>query len=71
MSRRDHASPFSRRDVIGPALCVLGAACMLAGLAVDLGGGVSKALMLTAVVLFVPGAYVTLALVRRVAGPPN
>jgi len=44
---------------------------MLAGLSVDLGGTVSKALMLVAVVLFVPGAYVTLALVRRVAGPPN
>jgi len=44
---------------------------MLAGLSVDLGSGTSKALMLAAAVLFVPGAYATLALVRRVAGPPN
>jgi hypothetical protein len=71
VSRREHASPFRRRDLIGPALCLVGAVCMLAGLSVDLGGTVSKALMLVAVVLFVPGAYVTLALVRRVAGPPN
>ena len=71
MSRRDHAIPFRGRDAVGPALCALGAVCMLASLAVDLGGSLAKALMLAAVVLFLPGAYMTLALVRRVAGPPN
>ena len=71
MSRRDHAVPIRRRDTIGPALCVLGALCMLAGLSVGLGGSVSKGLMLVAVVLFVPGAYATLALVRRSGGSQN
>jgi Na+-translocating ferredoxin:NAD+ oxidoreductase RnfE subunit len=60
-----------RRDWIGPGLCVLGAACMLAALAVDLDSTAAKALMLAAAILFVPGAFVTLALVRHVAGPPN
>lgn len=60
-----------RRDYIGPALCALGAACMLAALAVNLDSTAAKALMAAAAVLFVPGAYVTLALVRRVAGPPR
>jgi hypothetical protein len=44
---------------------------MLAALAVDLDSTAAKALMAAAAALFVPGAYVTLALVRRVAGPPN
>ncbi len=60
-----------RRHWIGPGLCALGAACMLAALAVDLGSTAAKALMLAAAILFVPGAFVTLALVRHVAGPPN
>jgi hypothetical protein len=60
-----------RRDWIGPGLCVLGAVCMLAALAVDLDSTAAKALMLAAAILFVPGAFVTLALVRHVAGPPN
>ena len=60
-----------RRDYVGPVLCGLGAVCMLAALAVDLDSTAAKALMAAAAVLFVPGAYVTLALVRRVAGPPN
>jgi uncharacterized membrane protein YjjP (DUF1212 family) len=59
------------RDYVGPAMCALGALCMLAALAVDLGSSTAKALMATAAVLFVPGAYVTLALVRRIAGPPH
>jgi uncharacterized membrane protein YjjP (DUF1212 family) len=61
----------TRRDYLGPALCVLGALCMIAALAVDLDSTAAKALMAAAAVLFVPGAYVTLAMVRRVAGPPN
>ena len=44
---------------------------MLAALAVDLAGTAAKVLMASAALLFVPGAFVTLALVRRVAGPPN
>ena len=60
-----------RRDWVGPAMCALGAVCMLAALAVDLDSAAAKALMAAAAVLFVPGAYVTLALVRRMAGPPN
>jgi len=60
-----------RRDYVGPVLCALGAFCMLGAVAVDLDSTAAKALMAAAAVLFVPGAYVTLALVRRVAGPPN
>jgi hypothetical protein len=52
-------------------MCAAGALCMLAALAVDLDSSAAKALMAAAAVLFVPGAYATLALVRRVAGPPN
>lgn len=60
-----------RRDYLGPALCGLGAACMLAALAVDLGSTAAKILMAAAAILFVPGAYITLALVRHIAGPPR
>jgi uncharacterized membrane protein YjjP (DUF1212 family) len=60
-----------RRDYIGPVLCGLGAVCMLGALAVDLDSTAAKALMAAAAILFVPGAYVTLAMVRRIAGPPN
>jgi len=52
-------------------MCATGAICMLAAVAVDLDSAAAKALMVAAAVLFVPGAYATLALVRRVAGPPN
>lgn len=61
----------TRRDYLGPALCALGALCLLGALAVELDSSVAKVLMAAAAVLFVPGAFVTLALVRRVAGPPN
>jgi hypothetical protein len=44
---------------------------MLAALAVNLDSTAAKVLMVAAAVLFVPGAYVTLALLRRVAGRPN
>jgi len=60
-----------RRDYIGPAMCAAGAICMLSALAVDLDSTAAKALMAAAAVLFVPGAYATLAVVRRIAGPPN
>lgn len=52
-------------------MCALGAACMLAALAVELDSRPAKMLMVASAVLFVPGAYLTLALVRRIAGPPN
>ena len=71
MSRRDQAEPFRYRDALGPLMCLIGASCLFAGILVDLGGGTAKALMLASVLLFVPGAFITLALVRRVAGPPN
>jgi len=60
-----------RRNYVGPVMCALGAVCMLAALAVDLDSTAAKALMAAAAMFFVPGAYVTLALVRRVAGPPR
>ena len=60
-----------RRNYVGPVMCALGAACMLAALAVDLDSTAAKALMVAAAMFFVPGAYVTLALVRRTAGPPR
>lgn len=60
-----------RRDYVGPALCALGALCMLAALAVNLDSTGAKVLMAAAAILFVPGAYITLALMRRVAGRPN
>lgn len=60
-----------RRDYLGPVLCGLGAACMLAALAVDLDSTAAKAFMAAAAILFVPGAYATLVLVRRIAGPPR
>jgi hypothetical protein len=44
---------------------------MLAAVGVNLDSTAAKGLMAAAAVLFVPGAYVTLALVRRVAGRPN
>jgi uncharacterized membrane protein YjjP (DUF1212 family) len=59
-----------RRDYVGPALCALGAACLLGALAVDLDSSAAKVLMAASAILFVPGAFVTLAMVRRVAGPP-
>ena len=60
-----------RRDFVGPAMCAAGAICMLAALAVDLESTAAKALMAAAAAIFVPGAYMTLILVRRVAGAPN
>ena len=59
------------RDYIGPVLCGLGAACILGALAVELDSTAAKVLMVAAVVLFVPGAFITLATVRRIAGPPR
>lgn len=44
---------------------------MLAALAVELDSTAAKVFIAAAAVLFVPGAYVTLALVRRLAGRPN
>jgi uncharacterized protein (DUF2345 family) len=52
-------------------MCALGAACLLAALAVDLGSTQAKVLMVAAAVLFIPGAYTTLIVMRRIAGPPN
>jgi hypothetical protein len=59
------------RDWIGLVLCGLGAACLLGALAVDLDSTAAKVLMVAAAALFVPGAFITLAVVRRIAGPPR
>jgi hypothetical protein len=58
-------------DVIGPVLCGLGALCLLAGLAVDLDSTAARALMAASAIVFVPGAILTLAFVRRHLGPPR
>ena len=60
-----------RRDYVGPVLCGLGSAFMLAAVAVDFDSTAAKILMAAAAITFVPGAYITLALVRRIAGPPR
>jgi hypothetical protein len=44
---------------------------MLAAVAVDFESTTAKVLMAAAAIMFVPGAYITLALVRRIAGPPR
>ena len=63
---------FEGPDYIGPVLCGLGAVCLLgAAVAVDLDSTAAKILMVAAAVFFVPGAFVTLAVVRRIAGPPR
>ena len=58
-------------DYVGPVMCGLAAACMIGALAVDLDSTAAKVLMVAAAVLFVPGAFITLAVVRRIAGPPR
>jgi uncharacterized membrane protein YjjP (DUF1212 family) len=58
-------------DWVGPVMCGLGAACLLGALAVELDSTAAKVLMVAAAVLFVPGALITLAMVRRIAGPPR
>jgi hypothetical protein len=56
-------------DSGGPVLCGLGAVAMFAALAVDLDSTAAKILMVCAAILFVPGAFLTLAYVRRYYGP--
>ena len=53
----------------GPILCGLGGVSMLAALAVDLDSTAAKVLMATSAILFVPGAFLMLAFVRRYYGP--
>jgi hypothetical protein len=62
---------FSLVDWLGPVLCFAGGACMLAALAVSLDSTAAKVLMAVSAVLFVPGAWLTLAFVRRYMGPPR
>jgi hypothetical protein len=56
---------------LGPLLCLSGAACMVAGLAVELDSTAAKVLMAAAGILFVPGAVLTLGWVRARVGPPR
>ena len=44
---------------------------MFGALAVELDSTAAKVCMAVGAILFVPGAYATLAMVRRIAGPPN
>jgi hypothetical protein len=63
---------MSRWDLAGPALCGLGALSMLvAALFVDLDSTAAKIFIAAAGILFVPGAIVTLATVRRRVGAPR
>ena len=66
-------APVARRflDLVGLALCALGAACMLGALAVDLGSTSAKVLMALSAAFFVPGALLTLAWVRFRLGTPR
>lgn len=57
--------------LVGPVLCGLGALAMLAGLAVDLDSTAARVLIASSAILFVPGAYLTLAVLRHVVGPPR
>jgi len=52
-------------------LCASGAALLLAALAFEIDSTTAKVLMAAAALFFVPGAFMTLALVRRIAGPPR
>lgn len=53
----------------GPVLCALAALAMFAALAVDLDSTAAKVLMAASAVMFVPGAFLLLAYVRRYYGP--
>lgn len=71
MDGHPSAPRFGVVDLAGPILCGAAGLCMLAGLAVDLDSTAAKVLMGAAAVLFVPGAVLSLALVRRYLGPPR
>jgi hypothetical protein len=58
-------------DLVGPVLCGLGALSMFGALFVDLDSSEAKAFIAVAAALFVPGALLTLATVRRRLGPPR
>jgi len=60
-----------RLDHAGPLLCGLAGGCLLAGLAVDIRTVAARVLIAIAGILFVPGAFLTLAYVRRHVGPPQ
>lgn len=50
---------------------MLAGLCMIAGLAVDLDSTAAKVLMVTAAVLFVPGALLTYGWMRARMGQPR
>mgnify|MGYP001285140280 CR=1 FL=1 len=58
-------------EALGLALCGLGAACLIAALAVDLDSTAARVLMALSAVFFVPGGLLTLAWVRLRMGPPR
>lgn len=61
---------FGIIDLAGPVLCGLAGVLLLAALAVDLDSTAAKVLMAASAIAFVPGAFLTLAFVRRHMGPP-
>jgi hypothetical protein len=61
----------SAGDLAGPVLCGIAAALMLAALAVELDSTAARVLMAASAIVFVPGAILTLAFVRRRLGPPR
>ena len=62
---------FGLFDLAGPILCGLGGALLVAAMAVDIESGAAKVLMAASAVVFVPGAVLTLAFVRRYMGAPR
>ena len=58
---------YSAGDLIGPVLCGVGAVLI----AVDLDSTAARVLMAASAIVFVPGAILTLAFVRRRLGPPR
>ena len=60
-----------RVGMIGAGLCVLGGACMLGGLAVDLDSTAAKVLIIASAALFVPGVLLTFVWMRVRMGRPR
>ena len=71
MAGDDPAPSFGALDLLGPVLCGVGGMLLIAATAVYLDSTAARVLMATAAIVFVPGAVLTLALVRRRLGPPR
>jgi hypothetical protein len=71
MTDRRQPAHLTAVDLAGPVMCGLAGLLLVSGLAVELDSTAAKVLMVAAAVLFVPGAVLTLAFVRRHLGPPR